>query len=278
MPNILDYNDYRAFLRDHYRENKARNHRYSYQYIAKKVGFRSASFFGQVITGRSNLSSAMTARFADFLGLNRKESEFFEALVAFNQSKEPLEEKRHFEKLIAFKGSRIRLLGSDQYEFYGKWYYPAIRELLYFFPFRGDYDGLARMLSPPIKPSEAKQAITLLLRLGLVRKDAQGVIVRSDPLSDSTGYQAIDASIHDFQQQTLSLAGEAIHRFPREARSISTVTFSLSRKGFEAIDEELKGFRRRLLKIAEGDTAEDTVYQVNFQIFPLTKPGAGRPV
>ncbi|MDB5050556.1 MAG: hypothetical protein JWO30_3627 [Fibrobacteres bacterium] len=277
MPNIFEYNDFRAYLRDYYLENKARNYRFSYSFIAQKLGFESPSFFGHLISGRSNLSSAMTARFVLFLKLKRRAADFFETLVNYNQAKDPLEEKRHFEKLVAFKGSKIRLMGADQYEFYGKWYYPAIRELLYFHPVKGDYDALAKMLSPPIKASEARQAVQLLLRLGLARKDAQGAVVRADPLSDSTGYQAADASIYDFQQQTLALAGEAIQRFPRDTRSLSTLTFSLSQNGFDTINEELKGFRRRLLKIAEEDKAEDTVYQVNFQVFPLTRPAGGKP-
>ena len=51
--------------------------------------------------------------------------------------------------MIAFKEVRADLVGMDRLEFYSKWYHGAIRELLFFHPFRGDYAELARRLSPP---------------------------------------------------------------------------------------------------------------------------------
>lgn len=278
MPNVFDYMDYREFLRDVYQENKARNPAYSCRFIARKVGFKSASFFSQILKGRSNISLSTAARFAAFLKLKRKEVDFFEALVLFNQAKSHEEKKQGFERLMAFRSSRVRIVGADQYEFYEKWYYTAIRELLYFQPFAGDYDALARRLSPPIKAAEARQAVALLQKLGMISRNSQGQWMRADAVSSSTGYEANATAIHNFQLQTLALAGESIDRFPRDTRSISTVTFSLSSKGFKAIEEELRGFRRKLLKIAEDDEKEDTVYQLNFQIYPLTTPMPGRPV
>lgn len=277
MPNVFDYTDYREFLRDAYRENNDRNPAFSYRYIASKVGFRSASFFSQILKGKSNISVSTAARFAAFLKLKRKEIDFFEALVHYNQAKTHAEKKLAFERLMSFRGSRVKIVGADSYEFYEKWYYTAIRELLWFEPFRGDYDALARKVSPAIKSAEARQTIALLLRLGLAARDSQGRIVRADSVSSSTGYEASATAIHNFQLQTLSLAGEAIDRFPRDKRSLSTLTFSLSDKGYQAIAEELQGFRRKLLKIAESDAGEDTVYQVNFQVFPLTRPNETAP-
>ncbi len=272
MANVFDYMDYREFLKDTYQENKARNPAYSCRFIAQKVGFKSASFFSQILKGRSNISLSMAARFAAFLKLKRKEVDFFEALVLYNQAKNHEERKQGFERLMAFRSSRVKIVGAESFEFYEKWYYTAIRELLWFEPFRGDFDALAKRVSPAIKPAEAKQAVALLQRLGMITRDSQGRYVRADAVSSSTGYDANATAIHNFQLQTLALAGESIDRFPRGSRSISTLTFSLSDKGFQAIAEELNGFRRKLLKIAEADAQEDTVYQVNFQVFPLTKP------
>ena len=45
-------------------------------------------------------------------------------------------------------------------------------------------------------------------------------------------------AIRNFQLQTLGLAADALDRTPREARSISTLTLSLSRRGYLALEEE----------------------------------------
>ena len=272
MIKVLEYSDYRKFLEDFYRENKARNSKFSYRYIAQKVGYQSPSFFNHIISGRSKISPAMAGRFAGFLGLNRKETDYFEALVQFNQAESHDEKKRSLEKLMSFRDSRVRILEADHYEYFEKWFYLAIRERLHFRPFKGDYEELARSLSPAIKPAEARQAIALLKRLGMVRKDAQGRIVREDAVSDTTGSEARSVAVNNFHMQALILAGEAIDRFPREQRSVSTITFSLSSKGYRAIEEELTACRARLRKIAEADSGENIVYHVNMNVFPFTNP------
>lgn len=276
MVNIFDYLDYREFLREHYREKKAQNPRYSYRYIARKTGFKSPSFFGQILKGQTNISSSMAARLAVFLKLSPRETNFFEALVNFCQAKNTADKNHAFRQLNMFAESKVRIVRNDQYEFYDKWYYSAISALLHIYPFNDDYESLANMLVPPIKASEAKEAVTLLHRLGFLRRNEDGRWVRLDQISDSSGYRAPHESIVNFQLQSLELARSALLQFPREARSISTVVFSLSRKGFQTIEEEMAGFRRKLLKIAEVDKQEDTIYQVNFQVFPLSKPIRGR--
>ncbi len=138
MTNVLEYSDYRKFLGDFYRENKARNPAYSYRYIAQKVGYRSPSFFNHILSGRTNISTAMTGRFAAFLGLKRKEADYFEALVQFNQAGNHDEKKRNLEKMMSFRDSRVRIVEADHYEYFEKWYYLAFRERLHFRPFRGD--------------------------------------------------------------------------------------------------------------------------------------------
>jgi hypothetical protein len=62
---------------------------------------------------------------------------------------------RCLQKMLTFKEVGVDLVGPDRLEFYSKWYHGALRELLFFHPFRGDYAALARMLSPPIRQSEA---------------------------------------------------------------------------------------------------------------------------
>lgn len=272
--NVLEYSDYRLFLHDYYTEAKARNPKFSYRYISQKVGYRSPSFFSHIISGRSNISSEMMGRFASFLGLKKKEADYFEALVLFNQATNHEEKKRNLEKLLSFRNSKVRILEADRYEFFEKWYYLAIRESLYFQPFKGDYDALAHSLAPAIKPQEAKQAIVLLKRLGMIRKDAQGRYVRADTLSDSTGSESRSVALNNFHLQALQLAGEAIDRFPREERSISTLTLSLSNKGYKIIDEEMTSFRDRIRKLAEKDNNENSVYHMNISLFPLTKSAA----
>jgi uncharacterized protein (TIGR02147 family) len=147
----------------------------------------------------------------------------------------------------------------------------AVRELLAFYKFNGDYKELAKSVDPPISPSQAKKAITLLERLRLIKKGPDGFYSQTDNLI-STGYDAKTVAINNFQLSTLDLAKESIDRFPKQERDISTLTLSFSGPLYHTLSEKLKNFRRELLELVKNDpNPVDRVYQINFQIFPLSK-------
>jgi len=74
---------------------------------------------------------------------------------------------------------------------------------------------------------------------------------------------------------TLELARRALEDGAAEKRNMSVLTLGISDKGFEAIQEELREFRRRVMRIAEKDRAE-RVFQFSCQLFPLSKKAARR--
>lgn len=268
--NIFDYTDYRKYLRDFYENRKATDRSFTVRYIAENVGFKSASFFCQLMNGRSNMSPGLVNKFSGFLGLNKKEFGFFTTLVSYNQAKNHQQKKKLFEKLISFKQSKIRTIDANLYKFYDKWYYNAIRELLFFYPFSGDFRELSKILNPSISPAEARKSVALLEEWGLIKKEASGRYVRSDNRSITTGMQAHSFYINNFQHAVLDLAKGALDLFPREERSLSTLTMSLSSEGYHKMESEIHLFRRRMLTIAEEDTRENRVYQMSIQLFPMT--------
>jgi uncharacterized protein (TIGR02147 family) len=278
--NIFEYSDYRIFLKDYYESRKHNNPEFTYRYIAEHVGFKSAGHFTQILKGSINLSISMASNFAEFLRLGKKEAEYFELLVRFNQAKTHSEKKRCFERILRFKDLKIAAIGPDQYDYFNKWYYVAIREVLAYYPFKGNYADLAKKLKPSISPAEAKKAIDLLLRLGLIVRSDDGMYrkvtpaLSADPVGKSVAIanQALD---------TMRLAGEALDRFPKEQRNISGVAFSVSAQTFETMQDEVRKFRKKILDLAKADASPDGVYQFNVQLFPLTdvveKSAQGEP-
>ncbi|MBD3315526.1 MAG: TIGR02147 family protein [Chitinivibrionales bacterium] len=269
MINIYDYTDYRALLKDLYEDTKRRKKFFSYRYIARKIGFSSAGFFSNIIQGKRNISNETIFKFADLYGFSKRQTGFFELLVHFNQAKEHERRRFYFEKLLTFKRSRFHQLGVDQYEYFEKWYYVAIRELLNYFPFRGDYKELGRMLRPAINPSETKKAVDLLERLGLIeRKDDDSYHVTDAVVT--TGREFRSVAVHNFQRATIDLAKESIDRFPRNQRLISTLTLNLSEGVYKEIVDKLVEFEREVLELVQNDHDNpDRIYQFNFQVFPL---------
>lgn len=269
-PNLFHYTDYRVFLKDYYSHQKIVNHKYSHRFFALKAGIRSSGFFSDVLSGRRNLTTVLIMKFGAALKLKPKDMDYFENLVRFNQAKNLAEKSRFYEKMLAFQNVKAEVLSKHQHEFYSKWYYSAIRELINFIRFKDDFKGLARKLNPSVTPSNAKKAVKILEKLNLIKKGPDGVYRQTSAII-TTGKEFRSVNVANFQQATMDLAKEAIDRHPRETRDISTLTVTLSGDGFNTVKNEIDGMRKKILSIARAESKPDRVYQINFQVFPLSK-------
>ncbi|MBD3320941.1 MAG: TIGR02147 family protein [Chitinivibrionales bacterium] len=269
MDSIFTYLEYRDFLKAHYEYMKKNHACFSYRYIAGKVGV-DASYYVKVLQKQMHISDKSTTRFVQFLKLKKREEEYFKTLVKFNKAKQHDQIKFYFEKLISLRNPVAHKLDADKYEFFNKWYYIAVRELLNVIPFKGNYKELAARLVPPISRREAEKAVALLEKLGMVRKNEDGVYELTQQFI-TTGDAWRPIAIRNFQKAIMQLGTEALERVSREDRDISTVTISTSKSTFETIKERLSDMRKEIMELAKNDVQVDDVYQVTIQVFPLSK-------
>lgn len=169
MKSIKEYLEYRDFLRDFYEENKNQKPYFSFRYMENKVSI-DASHLVKIFQKQRHIGKNSIEKFINFCDLTGTDAEYFAALVHFNKAKSDRDSKFYYEKLLALRGVKTHSLEESQYEFYTKWYYTAILTLLDFYSFSGDYKSLAARLSPPVTETEAKKAIALLKKLGLIKK------------------------------------------------------------------------------------------------------------
>src|SRR5512133_166110 len=267
MLNVFDYTDYRILLADLYQQRKCEWAAFSYRYICSKVGISSAGFFTNILNGKRNISDELIFKFAELFGFSRVETEYFECMVHYDQSREPDRRKYYHDKMIVMRKTSIYELTAEQNEYFSNWYNVAIRELINFYPFNGDYEALAKMLAPSITATQAQNAIELLLKLNLIRKDGELYIVTDKTVRTSN--QTSLSAIHHYQRAAMTLAQTAIERFDRADRNISTLTLNISTAQFKAISEKLTEFQLVALEMAKSDPEpSERVYQFNFQIFP----------
>src|SRR5262249_36956787 len=85
--NIFTYADYRAFLRDFYREQKTKGSSFSHRAFSRRAGLRSSNYLHLVMKGERDLSSEMAVRFARGCGLGKTEADYFCELVAYGQAR-----------------------------------------------------------------------------------------------------------------------------------------------------------------------------------------------
>jgi uncharacterized protein (TIGR02147 family) len=275
MPNVFDYTDFRKYLTDYYEAEKKENPAFSYQFIANKAGFKNKGFVYNIINREKVLSKSNAFRISQALGHNRYETEYFESMVAFNQTDNLSERNYLFEKFsrMCNKGKAIgpaQIARKDQYEFYSKWYHVMVRSLIDLHKFTNDFKWLAKMVNPPITTIQAKHSVQLLEKLGLIRKDKNGVYEVADK-SITTGKEIVSLAVANFHTDCADLAKRAIQELPSGTRNITGLTLGISQKSYEQICEELQQFQTKVMTIANDDQKADTVYQFNFHLFPASK-------
>lgn len=271
-PKVLalhEYADYRSYLKDWYKHRQQIDGKLSYRRLAQDIGFKSPGHFSLIVNGKANLSLKILDRFIRYLGLNKKESEYFQTLVLYNQAKGLDDKTRYFDRLLSFRQFRFRSISASQYEFYEKWYYSAVREVLAVHTFKGDFKALGKAIEPPITAEEARKSIETLKRLGMINRDAQGAYHRVDPVI-SSGTETPTIAVQSLLVQSLDLAKHALDSIPREERILSTATVSVSRQTFEEIREEVRALRKRILEAAQKDPKPDRIYQFQFHVFPMS--------
>jgi uncharacterized protein (TIGR02147 family) len=275
MISIFDYFDYRLFLRDYYKQQKVKNPFFSYRYIGNRVAMDS-SFLIKVLQGHLHIANEKIGTFVEVCNLKEKEAVYFETLVYFCKAKTDKERKLFFEKLFTIGKIKSRKLDERQYRFFQNWYHSAVWSLLNFYPFEGNYSNLAAMLCPEISPRESRQSISLLESLGLIQKNSDGVY-RALDRNLTTGREWHSLAISQYQKEMMLRAQESLERDGKEERNISTVTMNISEKLLPEINGMIGTFRETLIQMVNkmDDAATDRVYQLNVQLFPLSRRRGG---
>jgi uncharacterized protein (TIGR02147 family) len=273
-PDVFAYSSYREYLRAFYGQKK-RERAFSYRAFSQRARLRSPNYLKLVIDGDRNLSAPMAERFADACDLSGEALAYFKELVAFEQASTLEAQNQCHVRLQAFRRYREmhRLeLAHDAY--HSRWYLPAIRELAVRDDFSADPDWLAGILTPKIKPSEAKWALETLLELGLLEVGPEGRVRQGHGLV-TTGAETTSRHVANFHLSMMERAAEALD-LSSELRDISSVTVCVGASGMRELKQVLQRFRRELLELSEREPKPKQVVQINLQAFPLSRVEMGK--
>ena len=249
---IFEYLDYREFLKDYYNAKKEANPAFSLRVFSDKIGFKAKDFISRVMNGDKNLSSQSIPKVASGLRLGKHETEFFVALVKFNQAETTDERNVAFEQMQAVL-KVVRFAESS---------------LIGMFGFDGNYEALAKQVRPNITVEQAKQSVKLLEECQLIKKDESGKYVLTES-AITTGDRTSKLALRGYHQNCLKLAADSIDRDAPGTRHVSGLTLGISQEGYERIVERINAFRKEIALLAEEDEGSDKVFQLEFALFPV---------
>lgn len=266
---LYEYLDYREFLRDYYEDRKSGNFFFSYQFMGQKVGM-DPSYLAKILSGQRHIPTKKISLFSELCELSGKRAEYFETLVYFCRAKSDKESKLHYENLIKLRAVKGYTLTSAQYKFYSKWHYTAIRAILGLRNYTDEYEDIAKNLDPPLRPEQVRQAITFMLRNGLIKKNEDHVLKPTNK-HISSGPQADKVAIRNFQKEMMHMAERSLEEHPKEIRDISTLTIAVKKECIPDIQNIIAECREAIRQRIDLDKDPDSIYQLNLQLFPLTR-------
>ena len=268
-PDVFDYLDYRAYLREFYQRRKEQT-AFSFRAFSQRAKLGSPNYLKLVIDGERNLTATMAKRFAAVCGLSGQAASFFSELVAFGQAQSVDERNEFYSRVRKYRRYReAHQLQLAQDDYHSRWYLPAIRELALAHDFRADPAWIAQRLVPTITVEAAKCALEILCQLKMLVPDGEGGM-KPGSAHVSTGPETAGLHMVNYHRTMMNLASESMERVHHEKRDISSVTLCLDPGGLELVKRAVVRFRRELLDLSELGSQPEQVIQLNFQLFPLS--------
>ncbi|MGE5671774.1 MAG: TIGR02147 family protein [Fibrobacterota bacterium] len=269
MAEIFTYTDYRKFIKDHCEDIRKEKPFFSYRYIAQKAELKSTGFISWVVSGKRTISLKLAHKICTIFKLGKRETDYFLLLVNHNQSTSGTERQHYLDRMLAFRSTRTEIVHRDQDQYYSKWYYAAIRELVAISDITDEQD-IAAQLRPSITRTEAKDALALLCRLLLIRKKSDGTYERTSA-AIRAGNDIDRAIIHGYQSATMQLGQSSLCRFDKEERDISSLTVSCNAADIQRIKDSICKLRAEITELACDCSNANQIFQINVQFFPLSK-------
>jgi len=269
MKPVMQYTDFREFLKDFYQERKP--YGFTFREFSKIAGYSSPVFLKLVIEGKANLSEVGTERVANAIGLASADAEYFRILVAMNQSKDAEQKKRLFKELRSIaKANKVKIVGEDQYDYYESWISPVLREALPHMA-KSNASEVADTLTFKSSAAEIRKSIQVLLNAGLLSQNADGSFAQTNRKISTGDLEIPSLAVRDMHRQMGELAVRALDAVPVEDRDISGLTLGVPESVLPRLRAEIAEFRRRIANIVTESPETDRVYRLNVQFFPLTK-------
>jgi len=270
MRSIFEYTSYQQYLLDYFKESKKKSPCFSHRFLAEKLGIAMPNLILLIMQGKRKMSAPLSSRLARYVHFNRRETLYFKSMVGFLNAKTHEQKNTYFQHMLKLRRNlSMKKIEERQYEYYSNWYNLVVRELVTYPQFDGNFKWLAKKIVPPITPEQAKASVRLLWRLGLIKRS--GKRYKQQDAIVSTGPEVNSLAVVNFHRAMACLAAGSYDRLQKTEHNITSCTVNLSKETFDHLVGEIAEFRKRVMAMADEAEPSSRVYQMNFQLFPVSK-------
>ncbi len=267
--NIYSYSSMRSFLKAHAEDQKAKNASWSYGMWARRLGLKGTASLTMIINGQRNAGPQMVQAFTEYFKFSEKEKKYFENLANLEKVDKDsslqylvLQELKRLSPLKNFK-----IFDDNLFEVISNWYHLAIKHLVRMGI--NEPDDIYSRLHFEVTEKQVKSALLNLEKVGLIERNQQdkyqlsnGNLVTNDDIPSE--------AIKRYHEQSLENSKKSIRQIEVALREFQSLTLVLNDKKLDVAKEMIRNFVTEFSKSMDTDHGNQ-VYQLNVQMFPLTK-------
>jgi uncharacterized protein (TIGR02147 family) len=231
-----------TLLKEEYETRKFRNSAYSLRAFAKHLGIGIASL-SDVLKGKRSLSPKNKIKIAEKLQLS------------------PEQKRELFLKTI---DNPTPIIEEENFKFISDWYHYGILVLSEIKDHKTAPSWVSQKLG--ISTQEAKDGITRLIKLGLLKKEDGKFIKGSAPFT--TTMDIPSAAIKKRHLQILDKGKDSIINLDVDERFFFETTMAIDPKNFEKAKEMIMKYMRKVVKQLESGNQKE-VFTLTTGLFPL---------
>ena len=260
-------------LRERYLLKKAKNSSFSIRAWANQMGLSSHGGLQQIMAGKRSIPKKYIPRIVHSLGLDGNQAMYLETLVDFEKAKTAEEKDIYHKRLTSLRPNRqeVQCLELENFKYFQNPLHSIIGVMLERSDFKNDPKWIKNHLRVKSTCREVEEVLQRLIALGIVSSNAEGKLKRN--------YQHVknkvdipSQAVQEYHQKMSMMASEEVKKQPVEEREYNSISLNLDSKRFGEARDRIRGFVDEFMS-EFGTSQGDQTYQINVQLFSLTKEG-----
>lgn len=269
-PKVIDYHDYRAFLKDWFAYLESGPEGFSLRQLARAAGV-GVSLLSMCLNGKRGLSAAVFAKLRAHLGLGERDLQYLDLLREMAEA--PTQEDRvrvmaHLQKRQEYKNRHPQEF--ETFHYLSAWYFVAIREMAALPDFKPEAQWVQSRLREHVPLENVTKALAFLKEHGFIG-DTPGP---QKNLECAGGVYRV--ALRNFHKEMLNQVHTAIENVPADHRQILGHTLAIPAEHLDQVSTILQEALTKIENLGEQSTPPDTVYHITLAAVPLTRK-ADRP-
>lgn len=270
MESIFKFKCPIKLIRKLYEEKHKENHKFSYNMISKKLGYKSRTGFSHIIKGNKKLTKKDIRILGELFELHGKALDFFRLLIKERQASSDEERIAIKQQLRLIRPEDQKILYEKDHHFYKNWLNTAVRNVLACGEFKiNSYKDIASQFVHLVTEEEIEEVIEYLSKHDFIEENNDGLIKSTKKIirtNSKYGTKELDGYHKEMIKQALAYMDKS----PINFREYNTLSFSVSKDSIGEIKDQLRICRQNIIDIISEEKNADTVFHLNMQLLPIT--------